>query len=276
MKVILAKSAGFCWGVSRAVDKARSLAESSDDPVYTDGPLIHNEQLMTRLRAEGILETNDPGRASDGTLLIRAHGISPERRAMLSKSAGQLVDSTCPDVANIQGKIRKHARMGYDIVIYGDEGHAEVVGLLGYAEGKGHVVHDSRSVELLPPLQKVCLVSQSTQFPDAYAEIADLITERFPGAEVLDTICVATKRRQDELLEIAEAAEVIVVVGGAHSANTVRLVELAQTRKPTIHIQTASDIDPDLLKDYRIAGVSAGASTPAFIIEEVIKRLEEL
>lgn len=276
MKVILAKSAGFCWGVSRAVDKARELVDGGDGPIYTDGPLIHNEQLMARLRSEGILETGNPEDASTGTLLIRAHGISPDRRSALTRSAASLVDATCPDVAKIQGKIRKHARTGYDIVIYGDEGHAEVIGLLGYAEGKGHVVNNRDDVERLPQLNKVCLVSQSTQFPAAYADIARLVEERFPGTAVLDTICVATKRRQAELLEIAGQVDVIVVVGGAHSANTVRLVELAGSRKPTVHIQTADDIDPEIMKGFGVAGLSAGASTPAFIIDQVMARLEEI
>ncbi len=276
MKIILAKSAGFCWGVSRAVDKAMELADAGDGPIYTDGPLIHNEQLMARLRSEGILETDNPGDASKGTLLIRAHGISPERRSALIRHAACLVDATCPDVAKIQGKIRKHARTGYDIIIYGDEGHAEVIGLLGYAEDKGHVVNGRDDVEQLRQLDKVCLVSQSTQFPAAYSGIAELVKMRFPDAVVLDTICIATKRRQAELLEIAGQADVIVVVGGAHSANTVRLVELAKTKKPTIHIQTADDIDAGMLKDFRVAGLSAGASTPAFIIDEVMARLEKI
>ena len=135
MEVILAKSAGFCWGVSRAVNKARSLVGEGN--VYTDGPLIHNEEMMRRLEAEGIRESGAEPLIAGSKLLIRAHGIPPERREHLRSSDANIVDTTCPDVAKIQGLIRKHARLGYNIVIYGDKGHAEVTGLLGYAEGNG-------------------------------------------------------------------------------------------------------------------------------------------
>lgn len=276
MKVRLAESAGFCWGVKHAVEKARRLAQSDAGPVVTDGPLIHNEQLMAQLRAEGIRETDDPTRLTGGTLLIRAHGIPPARRAQLKKLPVRLADATCRDVSRIQGQILAHAHKGFHTIIFGDPGHAEVLGLLGCADGRGHVVTDPAGIDGLPDMHPVCVVSQSTQFPEAYAEIARAVRRRFPDAEVLDTICEATRKRQTELVQLAAEVDVLVVVGGRNSANTLRLVELARSLKPTIHIETAAQLDPRQLKDYTIAGLTAGASTPDFVIDEVRRRLESI
>ena len=275
MNVILARSAGFCWGVQRAVEKARRLARQRA-PVYTDGPLIHNEQVMNRLRADGITETGDPASVPGGTLLIRAHGISAERRAMLRKLPLTLADATCPDVAKIQGLIRKHANKGYTTIIYGDPGHAEVIGLLGYTAGRGFVVTAPAEVAALPDLHSVCLCSQSTQFPEDYRAIADAVRRRFPDAVILDTICDSTRNRQAELLKIAQEADAIVVVGSRHSANTLRLVELARRHKPTFHIQTPDEIRAEDFKGFRTVGLTAGASTPDFVIAETRDRLESL
>ena len=276
MKVILAKSAGFCWGVRRAVEKARRLAREKKAPIWTDGPLIHNRQMMEQLAKERVHETSQPESLAGGTLLIRAHGIPPDRREMLSRLAVDLEDATCPDVAKIQGLIKRYAAHGCHILIFGDEGHAEVIGLLGYAENRGRVVNSVADVDRLPAMEPVCLVSQSTQFPASYEQIAGAVRRRFPGATVLDTICKSTRNRQQELMEIAAVADAVVVVGGLHSANTLRLVELARTLKPTVHVQTADELDPKDFLDMRTVGVTAGASTPEFIIEQVRQRLERM
>lgn len=276
MKVIVAESAGFCWGVRRAIDKARSLARETRVPIFTDGPLIHNQQMMEQLRSEGVIESDDPQSVSDGILLIRAHGIPPDRRAMLEKLPATVVDATCPDVARIQGLIGKYAGKGYHIIIFGDVGHAEVVGLLGYAKGKGHVISREEDIDGLPDMRPVCLVSQSTQFPFSYRKIADAVLRRFADAEILDTICKSTMNRQKELLEIAKTVEAIVVVGAFHSANTVRLVKLAQNLKPAFHVQTRDQLDPKQFQNFKTVGLTAGASTPAFIMEDVRRRLEEI
>jgi len=276
MKVVLAKSAGFCWGVRRAVDKARSLASAQKAPIHTDGPLIHNDQMMEQLRREGIQECADASTLDRGTLMLRAHGIPPARRARLRELPLTLVDATCPDVASIQGLIRKYARRGYHILIYGDEGHAEVEGLMGFAEGHGYVIGSPGDVAALPPLDRVCLVSQSTQFPEAFETVADAVRARFPGTEILDTICRSTRERQRELVEIAGQVDAIVVVGGAHSANTVRLVELAAAHRPTFHVQTADQLNPADFATCTGVGLTAGASTPAFVIESVKAALEAM
>lgn len=276
MKVMVARSAGFCMGVQRAVDKARQLAARQEGPVYTDGPLIHNQQMMAQLADENIRACTDPTSLRDDTLLIRAHGIPPARRKLLQALPCRLSDATCPDVARIQGIIRKYARQGYHVVILGDPGHAEVVGLLGFAEDRGHVIAESADVALLPEMDKVCLVSQSTQCPSSFEAMAQTMRARYPNLIAIDTICDATRNRQREIVELADQVDAFVVVGGSHSANTLRLVELARRLKPTVHIQTASQLQPRELEGVRIVGLTAGASTPSFIIREVRTQLEAL
>jgi (E)-4-hydroxy-3-methyl-but-2-enyl pyrophosphate reductase len=276
VKVLVAESAGFCWGVRRAVDKARELVRTSRGAVYTDGPLIHNRQMMGQLREEGVLETSDPASVGESVLLIRAHGVPPQRREELKRLPACVVDATCPDVARIQGLIRRHARQGRHIVIFGDGGHAEVVGLLGFAEGRGHVVEHAADVAQLPALDAVCLVAQSTQLPQAYAEVAAAVRRRFPQAEVLDTICASTRNRQRDVQELATQVDAFVVVGDVHSANTLRLVELARSLKPTFHIETRADLDESALRAFGTVGLTAGASTPRFVIDEVRAALESL
>jgi 4-hydroxy-3-methylbut-2-enyl diphosphate reductase len=258
------------------VEKARETVRRKGAPVWTDGPLIHNRQMMAELEREGVREAPQPEALRDGTLLIRAHGIPPDRRRLLAGLPINVEDATCPDVARIQGIIRQHAAQGYHILIFGDKGHAEVVGLLGYSEERGHVISRPDELEQLPPMSPVCLVSQSTQFPAAYEAVAAAARRRFPDIAVLDTICRSTKNRQRELLEIAAVADALVVVGGLHSANTLRLVELAQTLRPTVHVQTADQLDPADLRNVRTVGLTAGASTPQFIIEQVRQRLEAM
>lgn len=276
MQVIVAQSAGFCWGVRRAVEKAREAARHDGSTVYTDGPLIHNEDMMRRLNEEGVVEAEDPQTLAGGTLIVRAHGIPPERRERLRRLPLRLVDATCPDVSRIQGLVRRHTRRGEDILIYGDPGHAEVTGLLGFAGGRGHVVTSPADIAALPPLGRVCLVAQSTQFPEDYDAIAAAVRARFPDATVLDTICDATKSRQAEIRDMAARVEAFVVVGGRQSANTMRLVKLAATLRPTFHVQTSRELEPACLAGFRTVGLTAGASTPAFVIEDVRQALERL
>jgi 4-hydroxy-3-methylbut-2-enyl diphosphate reductase len=273
MKVLIAQSAGFCRGVQRAVQRARELAAAGGQ-VYSDGPLIHNRQMMAELHDHGVIESDDPAKLAGGTLIIRAHGIPPDRRHWLQRLPVRLVDATCPDVARIQAWIRKYARQGYDIVIFGDAGHAEVVGLLGYAEGRGHVVGGTDEVAALPDLQKVCVVAQSTQFPAAYNDVAAAVQRRFPDAVVLDTICASTCSRQREMEVLALDCDQIVVVGGLHSANTLRLVSLARALRPTLHIETADELRPAEFRGVRRVCLTGGASTPAFVLDEVRRRLE--
>jgi 4-hydroxy-3-methylbut-2-enyl diphosphate reductase len=288
MKVIRAQSAGFCWGVERAIDIAREYARAGRHPVYTDGPLIHNRQMMEVLSGEGVREVGDyqsqnnvdlshaPG--DQPVMVVRAHGISPERRAYLKNLGLEFRDATCPDVGIIAGKIRLHAKKGYATIIFGDEKHPEAIGLMGYTEGRGHMVKDQADIDDLPPLGKVCMVSQSTMFMHEFYALADYARKKFSEVVVFDTICQATKDRQNDVIVLVQqGAQAIVVVGGRHSANTVKLASLArQQNLPTFHVETAAEIDPAEVKKYTTIGVTAGASTPEFLINDVCAKLEAL
>ncbi len=289
MKVLRAKSAGFCWGVERAIDITRDYARQGRHPVYTDGPLIHNRQMMEKLSQEGIREVGDyqsradialapPAPGENPVMVVRAHGISPERRTYLKNIGMEFKDATCPDVGIIAGKIRMHAKKGYSTIIFGDKNHPETIGLMGYTEGRGYCITSKTDIDALPPLARVCMVSQSTMFMHEFAELSAYARGKFSEVLVFDTICQATKDRQTDVVTLArEGAQAIVVIGGHHSANTVKLASLARLQNlPTYHIETAVEIDTAEMQKYQTVGVTAGASTPEFLISEVCAKLESL
>jgi (E)-4-hydroxy-3-methyl-but-2-enyl pyrophosphate reductase len=290
MKVIRAKSAGFCWGVERAIDIAQACAGKENKQVFTDGPLIHNTQMMNKLKDEGINELGDyqssvdldisEKEKADSVLVVRAHGISPERRKYLKSLNIKFKDGTCPDVGIIAGKIKLYANKGYNTVIFGDPKHPEVIGLKGYtAEDKGYVIESIEDLEALPKLEGgVCMVSQSTMFTYEFNDLSERLKQKYPDLMVFDTICGATKERQGDLkFLIDEGAEAIIVIGGHHSANTKKLTKLAMLHdKPTFHIELADEINAEEMEKFETVGVTAGASTPDFIIDSVCNRLNEL
>jgi len=288
MKVIRAKSAGFCWGVERAIQVAREESQGGSRTVYTDGPLIHNRQMMDALSKDDIqevgdyqskkkIELNDES-TKESVVVVRAHGISPQRRDYLKNLGLPFRDGTCPDVGIIAGKVKSHAEKGFSIVIFGDPEHPEVIGLMGYANGKAHVVASELDISMLPDLgEKVAMVSQSTMFTHEFKTLSNLLSAKYPGLLVFDTICGATKERQSDLVDLVkEGADAIVVIGGKHSANTRKLAKLAASHdRPTFHIETAEDIEKADFDNFETVGVTAGASTPEFIIRKVCERLKE-
>ena len=289
MKVIRAKSAGFCWGVERAIQIAREEAQGGARRVYTDGPLIHNKQMMDALSQEDVREVGDyqskeqlnleEPEEKEAVVVVRAHGISPQRRDYLKGLGLPFRDGTCPDVGIIAGKVKSHAEKGYSVVIFGDPAHPEVIGLMGYAQGRGHVVHSMDDLQKLPDLGgQVAMVSQSTMFTHEFKSLTEELSQRYPGLVVFDTICGATKERQSDLVELVrDGAEAIVVIGGKHSANTRKLAKLATSHnRPTFHVETAEDLDFAELQKFSMVGVTAGASTPEFIIRSVCEKLETL
>lgn len=291
MKVIRAKSAGFCWGVERAIDTARQYANNGQRVVYTDGPLIHNSQMMQKLEGEGIREVGDyesqaslnidMEKDSNAVIVVRAHGISPERRNYLKSLGLEFRDGTCPDVGIIAGKIKLFVRKGFNTVIFGDPKHPEVMGLMGYTEGRGYVVKSEADIDALPAHigDKVCFVSQTTMFTFDFKNLGAHLVRRFPEAQVVDTICGATKERQSDIPHLkAEGAQAVVVIGGRHSANTVKLAKLVEMEgMPCYHVETAAELDFSHMKTkYNVVGVTAGASTPGFLIDDVCNRLEAI
>ena len=215
----------------------------------------------------------------ESVVVVRAHGISPQRRDYLKGLGLPFRDGTCPDVGIIAGKVKSHAEKGYKIVIFGDPEHPEVIGLVGYANENAYVVNQEDDISNLPDLgDQVAMVSQSTMFTHEFKHLSSLLAEKYPNMLVFDTICGATKERQSDLVELVkDGADAIVVIGGKHSANTRKLAKLASSHdRPTFHIETAEDLIPADFDSFRVVGVTAGASTPEFIIRKVCERLEEL
>ena len=279
MGIKLAKTAGFCMGVKRAVDMVLDMVrQKGHGTIYTYGPLIHNPQTVELLRRRGIIPIRRlqeiEGVPAGAFMVIRAHGVSPGERKKIKEKGFRIIDATCPKVAHVQAIIRKRAGAGFTVLIAGDREHPEVDGLLGFAGEAGIVVGAPEEVDGLPALTKVCVVAQTTQSLEEYAAIVRRVKERFPGAVIFDTICDSTEKRQTEIKALAAETDAVFIVGGRNSANTRRLAELAKLRgKPAFHIETAAELKKIDVGSYRRIGVSAGASTPNWIIGRVVDHL---
>jgi (E)-4-hydroxy-3-methyl-but-2-enyl pyrophosphate reductase len=275
LKVILARTAGFCMGVKRAMELVLRAINQKPGKIYTYGPLIHNPQVLQLLeeRGIGILKK---GRPDPGCLVvIRAHGIPRQEKEQLKAAGCQIIDATCPRVAKVQAIIRKWAKQGYATIIVGDEDHPEVLGLMGYTEGHGHVVLTSQAVAQLPKLDRLIVVAQTTQSENVFNDRVMEIKARFAEVQVYNTICDATASRQADIQQLAGEAEAVVVVGGRSSGNTQRLVEIAQaTGVPTYHVETEQELDMEVMRRYKTVGVTAGASTPHWLISNVVSMLK--
>lgn len=281
MNIVTANSAGFCWGVRRAVEIAQSKAIEYNSQIFTDGPLIHNRNMIAKLEENGIKECKDPSTLPPkSVLIIRAHGIPPQRRKELESLDLILVDATCLDVRKIQNIIKEKSDEGFSIIILGDNNHAEVVGLVGHSSTTTFVVAGPQDIDTiareLSPDTKICFVSQSTQSHELFEKTEKEIRKNFPHTMKINTICRATNARQSELHTLAKECDAFVIVGSPESANTKRLAEIASLLLPTFIIDNASQINKSELSKYKHIGISAGASTPDFIIKEVEKAIKEI
>ena len=275
MKVVLASTAGFCIGVRRALEMVLKAINENQPRIYTYGPLIHNPQVLELLRERGITILKPGEEIPAGLVVIRAHGIPPQERRLLEQAGGRIIDATCPRVAKVQAIIRRWAGKGFATLIVGDADHPEVRGLLGYTEERGYVVSTSEDVAHLPDLDKLIVVAQTTQSESQFEARVREIVARFPQAQIFNTICDATASRQAEVQELSRQAEALVVVGGRNSGNTQRLVEISQgTGIPTYHVETEQELDLVEISRYQTVGVTAGASTPNWLIGNVVNTLK--
>lgn len=275
-KISVARTAGFCFGVRRALDKTLEILNERDENVRTLGPLIHNEQVLDILKLRGVSVLNDGEDVTGKTIIIRAHGVTPDSLKDLKAKNANVCNATCPKVSHVQSIVKKYARRGYDIVIVGDDGHAEVEGLLGYAEGKGLVVSGHEQARALGSFDKVCVVAQTTQDSVTFRKTVNVIESISKTCLVFDTICSATADRQQEVLEMAHQSDLMIIVGGASSANTRRLADIAKDHCRTLLIQSPEELSRDMLQGVRAIGVTAGASTPSWVIRQVIDRIHEI
>ncbi len=280
MEIKLAKTAGFCMGVRRAVDIVLEIAQhETGHSIYTYGPLIHNPQTIELLKARGVNPVENIEEIRDkqnAILIIRAHGIAPAERKKIKESGVKIIDATCPKVGYVQAIIKKHAALGYTVVIVGDKEHPEVDALLGYTGGRGVTVITTEDVDKLSSLGEVCVVAQTTQNLDDYEKIINKIKKIYPQAVVFNTICSSTQQRQAEIIALAGEMDAMFIVGGKNSANTRRLADLARKQQtPTFHIETVAEMENVNFTPYDRIGVSAGASTPNWIIDHVMDKIAD-
>lgn len=276
MEVILAKKAGFCFGVQKAIDMVYDEANSSNNNIYTYGPIIHNEEVVSDLESKGVkainFDENKLNDLSDCTVVIRSHGVGKNIYDSLEQKNCDVVDATCPFVKKIHNIVKEESEKGKTIIIVGSEYHPEVEGIKGWVNGDAFIVdneEDARGINLNPETP-VCIVSQTTYNPEKFAKLVEIIGEKGYDSNVVNTICNATNERQKEAKEIAGKVDAMIVIGGKNSSNTQKLYEICKAEcENTFYIQTAKDMDFEKLKDFEKVGITAGASTPKKIIEEV-------
>ena len=267
-------------GVRRAVEMVLDAPEQNTNPIFTYGPLIHNPQVLNLLKSKDISVLDEIPSHGDGTVLIRAHGVPPSTKEKLQDVNFNVIDATCPRVIKVQTIIRKHANKGFAAIIIGDKDHPEVIGLLGYARDKGFVIGSMREMEALPDFENAIIVAQTTQNTQFFESVKTWAATYHPHYKIFNTICDSTTRRQAEVKRLAEAVDAVIVVGGHNSGNTRRLAEIArESGKPTYQIESETDldkIDTDALVEARHVGITAGASTPNWVIKKVYRALEAL
>jgi (E)-4-hydroxy-3-methyl-but-2-enyl pyrophosphate reductase len=277
MRVELAKAAGFCMGVRRAMDIALHNARTAPKPVFTYGPLIHNPSALSLLRARGVRVLTEIPDRGHGTVIIRAHGVPPGDIQRLEDAGFHVVDATCSRVVKVQMIVRHYARKGYRCLLIGDKGHPEVIGIMGHAEGSGILVASEEDTEALTDLKTYIIVAQTTQDRERFNRWCERILARHPNGQVFNTICDSTHKRQTEVRRLASRVEAVVVVGGKQSANTKRLAEIAgECDKFVMAVETDEDLNMETLVRFKKVGITAGASTPNWVINRVIREIGAL
>lgn len=280
MEIKKAKELGFCYGVSRAIDMLEKAARQYGS-VETLGPVVHNEQVSKKLNKLGIRIINNIQDITNPVVAISSHGISFGLEADLRSKPVTVIDTTCPFVSRAQIAARRLVEAGFFVIIYGEAGHPEVQGILGYAHNKGLATLKGADVAKLNPLpRRLGILSQTTQIPEHFnsfvKNVIDLALQKDAEIRILDTICHDIRKRQSLSLELASEVDLMLVVGGKSSANTRRLLELCSSKIETYMIENAEEIDPIWLKGKNSIGITSGTSTAGFSIKEVIKRLESL
>ena len=280
MQVTVAKSAGFCFGVQRAVDTVYEQVEKGVRPIYTYGPIIHNEVVVQDLEERGVqvLEgKEDLGQLTEGTVIIRSHGVGKEIYDLISAKGLNCVDATCPFVKKIHRTVEKESAAGRQIIIIGNDNHPEVEGIKGWCHHPALVIESAEQAEALnlPEGTKVCIVSQTTFNYKKFKDLVEILDKKRYDRIVVNTICNATEERQTEARQIAGKVDAMIVIGGSHSSNTQKLFEICRKEcENTYYIQTVHDLDLEVLRSTGLVGITAGASTPKKIIEEVQKRCQ--
>jgi 4-hydroxy-3-methylbut-2-enyl diphosphate reductase len=275
MKIRVAKNSGFCSGVKRAVDLAFE-ASKANERVYTYGPIVHNEQVVEKLKNIGVETINELNDGINGTVIIRSHGISPKEYNILEDRAIYFIDGTCPLVKKIHKDVEEYKKQGYHMVIIGDKDHPEVKGIIGFAGEDYTVINGIDDISNIPLYSNIVVVSQTTYLREKWQTITERIKEVIKDAVIIDTICYATKNRQLETEKLAKESDLMLIIGGRDSSNTKKLCEISKKYCDSHWIQTDKDINPEWFNNKKNIGITAGASTPQWIIEEVVRKMDEL
>jgi len=281
MKIILAKNAGFCWGVKRVVKLTKEEIEKSDAAIFTHGPLIHNQEVIQKFEEKGVctlpenVQDDRLNNLPEGSaIIIRAHGIPPKEQEKLCDAGLEVIDGTCPHVVIIQKKVKDAFLHDRTVLILGDKGHAEVTGLLGYCPDKGFVISDKNDLINIPKNLSVTVVAQSTLDKKTFDKLTDIIKKEWSDCQIIDTRCDATTRRQDEAIKLCEKVDIMIIIGGKNSANTNRLAQICSNEGvPAYHIENADELSKINFNNVNNVGVTAGASTPDWIINKVIAEI---
>ena len=275
MEITVAKSAGFCFGVQRAVDSVYKELEENSGKIYTFGPIIHNEQVVEDLNKEGIevIDTVEQlKKIKEGTVVIRSHGVAKEIYDILEQQKLKMVDATCPFVKKIHNIVLDESNNGKTIIIIGNDNHPEVEGIKGWVNGEVIVINKEEQIEKLslPEQTKACIVSQTTFNHNKFKYLVEIIRKKGYDITVVNTICNATHVRQVEAQKISSKVDGMIVIGGKNSSNTQKLYDICRNEcENTFYVQTVKDLDLHELKSLKSIGITAGASTPKNIIEEV-------
>lgn len=266
MQIFIAESAGFCEGVSAAFEQAKKYSN-----IYMLGNLVHNKQVVAKLEEQGIKVIMDINEIKDGeTLLISAHGVPPQIYEEAKKKKLKIIDTTCSWVKRAQKLAKEVIQKGFQLIIIGDKNHPEVKGIRGWSEGKGIVISSAEELSRVQLKEKVGVVAQTTQSDENFNNIVKILQSKVKELIVHKTICGATQKRQKAAIELAKKVDVVLVIGDKMSANTKRLTELcSETKTPTYQIQTKDELKPEFIAGYEKIGITAGASTPDWVIKEI-------
>lgn len=278
MNIRLAKTAGYCFGVDNAIESVNKAIETYREMhIYTLGPIIHNKQVIDGLSKQGVSSVDDIKEVDKGVVVIRSHGVGENMLREIADKNLITINATCPYVKSIQLKAKEYFNKGYKIIIIGSENHPEVKGINGWCNNEALIINHKNNVPNIEKYDKICVVAQTTIINDLFDEVTKEIKNNFKGEVILfNTICNATKERQRETEEIAKEVDLMVIIGGYHSSNTQKLVTLSKKKcLNTIHIETKDDLDLNDYSQYNKIGISAGASTPHWIIKEVIDKMDK-
>ena len=275
-RVEVASESGACYGVERALELVERISREATGPVHTLGPLIHNPSVVASLEEAGVTVVGEPFEAASGsTLVLRTHGVTPEVERSARDAGLTVIDATCPFVTRVHRLAEKLAADGYQVMIVGEEGHPEVEGTRGHVPG-APVVLTASDVDALEVSRRVALVVQTTLAVDDLRNVVGALVGRCEELHVCNTICDATSKRQAAAAELADCADVMIVVGGRNSANTSHLADICGSRATTHHVESPAEVDPAWFSGADLVGITAGASTPRSQVEEMLEHVTRL